>query len=154
MISIETREIALSNYIVRAKRSDVPADVQSYLFRHGAILVCGHVEQCVKLIILERLKNKAHPKIINFVKSHFNHGHNLDCNAIKSLLDRFETNWGKAFEKFIHDNDDIKEGIASAYSVRNPIAHGGTASLGDARLTELFNISKRLIEGVVKCTSA
>ena len=149
---LQSRTEAVEAFILRVMKDDVPEDIQGHLFRYGAVLLCGHLEQCVKIVIMERLKSRAHPKIINFVKSYFNQGHNLDCQQIKALLDRFDGNWGKEFDLFVKANDEVKEGISSAYSVRNPIAHGSMASLGGTRLKELFAIVQRLIEGVEAAT--
>jgi hypothetical protein len=152
-LAIKSREESLNSFIDRAVSPDVPQEIQGHLYRYGAILVCGNIEQCIKLILLDRLTNRAHKRVINFVKNYLDRGQNLDCKSIEDLLNRFEPAWGKALKDFVDSNNDIKEGISSAYSVRNPIAHGSPASLGSARLREIFDISKRLIEGVIQATS-
>jgi hypothetical protein len=90
---------------------------------------------------------------LNFVKSHFLRGTNFDCAAIEQLLNRFDSGWYRSFQKFIEDNPEIKEGISSCYSVRNSVAHGGTMSVGSARLRELFDVSRRLIDAIARCTA-
>lgn len=150
---IASREANFRGFLERIERDDVPKDVQGELFRFGAILLCGHVEQCVKIIVMDRLSHRAQPRVLNFIRSYFGYGSNLDCSAIISLLDRFEPAWGTKFQKWVDQNEDVKEGIASAYGVRNPLAHGSSASLGGARLRELFLASQRLVEAVVDSTS-
>ena len=149
---IANRELRFDQFLDRIDAADVPDEIRTDLYRFGAILLCGHIEQCVKIIILDRLDRRADPRILNFVRSFFERGANLDCSSIKSLLERFEPQWGKKFEEFVAANDDVKVGIASAYGVRNPLAHGSASSLGGARLRELYAVAKRLVEAVVDAT--
>jgi hypothetical protein len=152
-LAIEQRERTLRAFVDRALLPDVPEDVRGHLFRFGAVLLCGHVERCIELIVLDRLQYRAQPRVLAFVKSHFRKGTNYDCNAIKQLLDRFDTDWGRKFETFIAAHDDIREGISSAYAVRNPLAHGNIANLGSNRLNALIDIAHRLTDGIIDATS-
>lgn len=145
--------ISLDAYINRVCGAGVPEEFLPDLLKFGTVLICGTVEQCVQIIILHRLQARAHPKVLNFVKSHFRRGMNLDCPAIGQLLARFDGEWYRKFERFVADNDDVKEGISSAYGIRNSVAHGGSSGVGSKRLKELFDTSKRLIDGVVDATT-
>jgi hypothetical protein len=76
----------------------------------------------------------------------------FDCAAVKQLLQRFDTDWYRAFTTFVEDNPHVEEGIASCYSVRNSVAHGGTMSVGKKRLKELLELSRIYINAIVECT--
>jgi len=149
---LDQRFAALERYISRACGPRAPEDFAPDLMKFGTVLICGTIEQCVQIIIMHRLKTRAHPRVLNFVKSHFKRGVNLDCSAIAQLLARFDGEWSRNFENFVNDNDDVKEGISSVYGVRNSVAHGGSSGVGSKRLEELFNASKSLIVGVENAT--
>jgi RiboL-PSP-HEPN len=149
---LDSRFRAIQAFVEQSCAAVVPEQVQGYLFRFGTVLICGYVERSMEIIILSRLKRKAHPRVLNFVKSHFSRGSNFDCAAVEQLLNRFDATWYRSFCRFVEDNPDVKEGISSCYSVRNSVAHGGTMSVGSARLKELLSISQKLIDGIVRST--
>lgn len=151
---LTSRFAAVSTFVDRACASDAPDEFKSYLFKFGVVLICGNVEQCMKIIVMERLTKRAHPRVLSFVSSHFKRGTNYDCEAISQLLVRFDAEWYKRMKAFIASNSDIEEGMISAHAVRNSIAHGGQAGIGGNRLKELLQVSDRLIAGVVEATAA
>src|SRR5215211_493083 len=130
---LDTRYNAVEAFVTEASTADVPERIQSYLFRFGMVLICGNVERSIEIIILDRLASKAHPRILSFVKTHFQRGTDFDCAAVEQLLQRFDPDWYRAFSAFVESNPDIKEGISSCYVVRNSVAHGGTMSVGKKR---------------------
>src|SRR6185312_9735425 len=99
------REIAV--FVARLGSEPIPDDIKSYLVRFGTVLICGYVERSVEIIILSRLSTRAHPRVLEFIKSHFQRGRNLDCGAIEQLLARFDPEWYRSFSKFIEQNPDV-----------------------------------------------
>jgi hypothetical protein len=150
---IASRIVQIDQFVAQASGKDVPEQIQSHLSRFGAVLVCGLIERSVEHVILERLAGRAHPRVLRFIRSHFQRGSNYDCEAIEQLLRRFDNEWGERFHDFVSNHDEIREGIASVYAVRNSVAHGGTNSMGLTRLKELFSVSKELIESLHACTA-
>ncbi|MDF1585247.1 HEPN domain-containing protein [Marinimicrococcus flavescens] len=150
---IDLRFHKLESFIQQSFAHDLSEEVQSYLSRFGAVLICGNVERSCEIIILHRLEKRAHPRVLNFVKSHFKRGMNLDCTAIEQLLARFDPGWQKNFKAFIDSNSAVEEGISSCYAVRNSVAHGGQMSVGKKRLRELFDLSKKLVDGIIEATA-
>lgn len=150
--AISSRERKLDSFFLRASAKDISEEIQSDLAKFGAILVCGYVERCVETIILERLSNRAHPRITKFIQSFFKAGRNYDCEAICQLLERFDDTWSKSFRRFLSENDQLVTAISSAYAIRNPIAHGGDANRGLAGVKELYNASKATIVGLMEST--
>jgi len=149
---LDSRFSSLVLFIKKSSESSIPEEVQGYLFRFGSVLICGNIEQSIKIIILNRLAYKAQPQVLNFVKSHLLRGANFDCSAIEQLLNRFDTKWYRSFCQFVENNPDVKEGVSSCYAVRNSVAHGGSMNLGSQRLEELAEVSRGLIDGVVQST--
>ena len=89
-LELDSRFREVEAYVQRACAATSPEEIQSYLFRFGTVLICGYVEQSIQIIIMHRLANKAQPRILNFVKSHFGRGTNYNCPAIEQLLNRFD----------------------------------------------------------------
>lgn len=149
--AIDSRERKLDAFFVRAKGvSD--DELKSDLARFGAVLVCGYVERCVEVIVLGRLAGRAHPRVLQFIKSHFKKGTNYDCEAICQLLVRFDQDWGTAFRLAIGKNDQWSTSLASAYNLRNSIAHGGDGNEGLNRVENLYMDCKNIVVALVDAT--
>ncbi len=149
---LDSRYRAVDAYVNKVVAAGGDEELQSYLYRFGAVLICGNIERSIEIIVLERLNTRAQRRVLNFVKSYFERGHNFDCTAIAQLLNRFDAEWYRKFSRFVEVNEDIRDGVSSCYSVRNSAAHGGSQGVGAKRLQELLTISKRLIDGVVAAT--
>lgn len=151
--AVQNRVDELRRYVSKVTDPRLDQELASYLFRFGAVLVCGTLERSLELIVLERLQHRAQPRVINFIKSYFQRGTNYDCEAIKQLLIRFDPDWGRRFEADINASASLTESISSCYSVRNSVAHGGGGSLGGARLKELAESCVAVIEIIDRATT-
>jgi predicted transcriptional regulator len=151
-ISIDNREVSLGELIVRCKNGDVPDDIRPAIRVHCVVQICGYVERSIEVVILSRLEHRAHPRLLEFVKSYFKKGTNFRCSVIKSFIERFDTKWAREFQDFIDKNDDAVELLNSAYTLRNQAAHGNSINLSDRRLLELFDGAKRVINGLIVAT--
>jgi hypothetical protein len=150
--AITARETKIDTYLARLKEKDVPEDIASDLCRFGAIAVCGHLEQCVQIIILERLSPRAHHRVINFVKSYFKKGRNMKCSDIVALFERFDTGWGAKLKAFLEAHDEVVSAVESLYAIRNPLAHGASSSIGDSNLKRYFESVKSLTQAMIQAT--
>ncbi len=149
---LKNRFEKIEKFINQSGTVEVPEEVRSYLFRLGAVLICGNIEQSIKVIIMDRLSKKAQPKVLKFIGSHLDSGRNYKCPEIETLLRRFDETWGNNFHKFIDENPEVKDGVDSCYAIRNSVAHGGTQSIGNQNLKRYFDISEKLMNGIVKAT--
>ena len=152
MFPIEQRYESLKSDVELACATD-DEQVGVALRRYCTVLICGFVERSVEIIVLERLKNRAHPRVLNFVKSHFRRGTNYDCPAISNLLERFEPSWKREFDEFIRINEEEVEALRSTYSVRNSVAHGGMTNISAAVLKRRITHIKAIIDAVLMATS-
>jgi len=150
---INYRKQQLDKFFARAVNSSLPEETQSDLARHGTVLVCGFIERSVELVIMDKIKNRAQPRVLNFVRRHFQRGTNYDCETITQLLERFDLDWARRFRDFLGSRDDLVQSISSAYSLRNSIAHGATANPGVRRVTQLYGDAKTVIDGLFAATS-
>lgn len=138
---IDQRFKALEMLIDAAADKSLDPLTQSNLCKLGSVMICGNLERCVEHLVIERVGKRSVTQTAAFLKSFFKRGTNYDCENIMQLLFRFDPNWGRLFETFLNDNWAIKDGVSSCYSIRNSIAHGGTASLGHKTLREYFEAS-------------
>lgn len=151
-LSIDSREAALAELIARSSNADVPEDVQATMRVFGVVQICGYIERSIEVVILARLEKRAHPRLLEFVKSYFKKGTNFRCSVIKSFLERFDTSWARKYQDFIDENDDVSELVNSAYTLRNQAAHGNSINLSDRRLNDFFEGAKKAVQAVIDST--
>ena len=151
MYAIESRERKLDAFFARA-RAVKDDELKSDMARFGIVLVCGYVERSVEVIILERLTNRAQPRVLSFIKTHFKRGTNYDCEAICQLLVRFEQDWSNAFRLEIDAHEDWESSLTSAYALRNSIAHGGDGNKGLPGVEVFYGDCKMIIAALLEAT--
>ncbi|TPE53639.1 HEPN domain-containing protein [Amaricoccus solimangrovi] len=152
MLQIDNRYQELNKF-VREVCTGRPDDEQKATLRKfAAVLICGFVERSVEIVVLERLRNRAQPQVLAFIKSHFKRGTNYDCAAIGSLLERFDGEWKARFERAIQSNEAASESLKSIYSVRNSVAHGGTMGIGSSTLQQRFFDAKIVVDALIDAT--
>lgn len=152
MFAIDQRFRRLEEHIELACNAD-DEEVAENLRRFGTVLICGFVERSIEVILLERLRNRAHRRVLNFVKSYFKRGTNYSCEAICQLLDRFEPKWRDSFKNFMDNNEKEVEGLSLTYSIRNSVAHGGSHGIDAATLRERRDEAKKVVDAVIMATS-
>jgi hypothetical protein len=151
--AIESRKQQLDSYFRRAEDAAISEEVRSDLAKHGIVLICGFVERSVETIIMEKISQRAHPRVQNFIRGHFKIGTNYNCEAIAQLLERFDSRWSAQFRAFLTTRDDLVEALRSAYDLRNSIAHGGTGSRGLRGVLDLYTASKQVVDGMEAATT-
>jgi hypothetical protein len=99
--AIESRKQQLDVFFRRAAEPAISDEVRSDLAKHGIVLICGFVERSVETIIMEKIAQRAHVRVQNFVRTHFKRGTNYNCEAIAQLLDRFDLAWSTKFRAHV-----------------------------------------------------
>jgi hypothetical protein len=142
---IEQRFIALERLVLAAEAKGLDEQIASYLAKLGCVQVCGNLERCIELLVVEKVGHAKAPKVTSFLRAYFKRGTNYDCDEISQLLFKFDSAWGSEFANYMTSNLEVKESIASAYAIRNSVAHGGTQSLGPRNLRQYFGASFKLV---------
>jgi len=150
--AIDSRIRSLDAFFKRAADPQISDEIRADLARYGAVLVCGFIERSVEVIILERLKSRAHPRVINFVSAWFKKGTNYDCDAICQLFERFDTLWSRRFRDFMDKNARVVSSVDSVYTLRNSIAHGGDQNRGLAGVKSLYADARDVVEAMIVAT--
>ena len=151
--AIEARKQQLEAYFRRAGDAAISEEVRSDLAKHGIVLICGFVERSVETIIMEKISQRAHPRVQSFIRGHFKIGTNYNCEVIAQLLERFDGRWSAKFRAFLEARDDLIEALRSAYDLRNSIAHGGTGSRGLRGVLDLYTAAKQVVDGMEAATT-
>jgi Protein of unknown function DUF262/RiboL-PSP-HEPN len=118
------------------------------------VLICGFVERSVEIVIMEKIEQRAHPRVQKFIRGYFKTGTNYNCDAIAQLLERFDLEWSEKFRDLLKTRDDLIEALRSAYALRNSIAHGGTANCGLSGVQELYRSAKEVVAALGAATTA
>lgn len=142
-LEIEYRFSVVEKFVNQATAKGLEEEYASRLCQLGSIMVCGNLERCVELAISRRLESHSPKQVASFLKSFFRRGTNYDCEAICQLVHKFDNAWGNKLEAAL--TESMKTSIASCYSVRNSIAHGGTHSLGPKSLRQYFDASFEVV---------
>lgn len=151
MFAIDQRFRRLEEQINLASNVD-DEELSANLSKFGTVLICGFVERSVEVVVLDRLSKKAHPRIINFVKSYFKRGTNYNCNAICQLLERFDPSWRDKFVEFMNKNEKEVDALSSTYNMRNRVAHGDDANISSYTLKERCLDAKKVIDALIVST--
>jgi RiboL-PSP-HEPN len=147
---IEQRFAQLEKLVVAVQAKNIDEQMASYLCKLGSVLVCGNLEKCIEHLLIEKVGGESQPRVTSFLKSHFKIGRNYDCENIQQLMFRFDSDWGRKFEKFVEENSRVKEGVSSCYAIRNSVAHGGGQSLGPSTLKEYYEATLTLVAELEK----
>jgi hypothetical protein len=153
LLAIESRKQQLDAYFRRAADPAISDEVRSDLAKHGIVLLCGFVERSVETVVMEKIAQRAHPRVENFIRGHFRIGTNYNCEAIAQLLERFDNAWSAKFRKFLENRYDLDEALRSAYALRNSIAHGGTGNRGLRGVQDLYASAKEVVAGMEAATA-
>lgn len=114
------------------------AEVQAHWAKYTCVLISGFIEQAVKEIILEHASSAYSSRVSNYVECTWPSSKNMRCNAIRDLLGCFDDNWKTSFEKWLCDDERVKE-INEIVSWRNHIAHGNEANTNNVTLNSVGN---------------
>jgi hypothetical protein len=147
---IEQRFAELEKLVIAVQARNLDEQLASYLCKLGSVLVCGNLEKCIEYLFIEKIGGESQPRVTSFLKSHFRTGRNYDCDNIQQLMFRFDSQWGREFERFVEANGRVKEGVSSCYAVRNSVAHGGGQSLGPNALKQFYDATLTLVAELEK----
>jgi hypothetical protein len=73
---IEAGKRQLDEYFDRAADPTIPDEIRSDLAKYGIVLTCGFVERSVETVIMEKISQRAHPRVQSFIRGHFRFGTN------------------------------------------------------------------------------
>lgn len=127
-------------------------EIKSHLAKYICVLISGHIEKSVKLIINEYVYHKANKAISDYVNVSLSKSTNYNFEKICQLLFKFNNDWGKALkdqttEKEIHS-------INSIIANRHLIAHGENSGISFVLLNEWFKDTNHVLNRIDQIINA
>ena len=121
----------------RAKAIRDDLELSSDLARYLCILVSGYLEQAVRELTLEYVRQRSHPSVQRYVEAHLNRVTNVNSQRLVTLLGSFDPDWRKDMELYLID--ELKDAVDSIVSLRNSISHGHSVGVTIVRVVDYYN---------------
>ena len=117
--------------------SDDDFDLQAHWARYLCILASGLVENGLKEIYSEFIKNKAAKPVADYAISYLSKLQNPKAEKVMELVGSFRQEWRAELETYLAD-DGRKDAIDSIINNRNQIAHGKDVGVTVVRVSRYF----------------
>ena len=138
----------LTSTFDRAKVVQNDLELSSDLARYLCVLISGYLEQAVKELALEHVRQRSHPSVQRYVEARLNSLTNMNSQRLLELLGSFDPDWRKEMEKYLVD--ELKDAVDSIVNLRNTIAHGGSVGVTIARVVDYYNRVNRVVDRMAK----
>lgn len=121
----------------------------SHLARYACLLACAALETGIKQAIEVYVQRRASQQVARYVSIRLRYMQNPKPDAIRSLLDAFDTTWAKKLDAILNDDGGrVKESLASLVGQRNTIAHGRNSDISFGRLKPWIKDAEKTVEFV------
>jgi hypothetical protein len=121
---------------------EVQSDLASYL----CVLVSGYLERAAAELVIEHARRSGGPTLQRYVEASTRRFGNANCERLKKLLGNFHLDWRARLDSFLVD--EFKEAVDSIVSLRNEIAHGGSAGITYSRIMGYYVLVQRVIDEI------
>lgn len=125
--------------------SDDP-EVQSDFAKYLCVLVSGYLENAVRELVQEHARQQSSPSVQKFVESSTRRFTNANCEKLKQLLGRFDTDWVAQLE--ISLIDEREEAVNSIVALKNSIAHGRSVGITFVRVKEYYENIQTVVQEI------
>jgi hypothetical protein len=124
---IISNQTKISNILNKYKSID-DDDLKKDIARYVCVLVSGHIEESLRILINDYAKGKSSPIIQKYVDSNVKKITNCKFNKIVEILNSFHGPWAEEFSINVKNQEPIpdqyKDSIDSVVAIRHRIAHG------------------------------
>lgn len=122
--------------------SEMGPELRSHYSRYLCVLLSGHVEQCLRALLLDFAHKRASAPIVSYVGVQVGQLRNVNKDRLSQLLTAFDRALWLDLEGRCPDELEALDSIAA---VRNVIAHGGESGITMATVTQYFGQIKTLL---------
>lgn len=122
-------------FILAAEIED--EESKSHWCRYICVLLCGFIENSVKIMIRNYVKKLSHTTVSNYVGTSIKNITNINDEKLKQIVGSFHKEWREKLEEML--SDEHKEAFDSVYANRNRIAHGKDVTITYHRLKPYYN---------------
>lgn len=120
-------------------------DLQAHWARYLCILVSSLVENGLKEIYSEFIKNKAAKPVADYTISYLSKLQNPKAEKVMELVGSFRQEWRAELETFLA-NDGRRDAIDSIMNNRNQIAHGKDVGVTVVRVSSYLEKAVAVLE--------
>ena len=135
--TFERRIVSLINQIKSLKEKDDFDEIISNLSKYLCILIAGYTEKLFVYYLERYFINKAHPRLVGYLRASLKHTTNLQMTKIEEILCKFDTKWTEWLRQE-KDYQEYKDSLQSIYDNRNKIAHGEISNIGIQSLEDCY----------------
>ena len=128
---------------------DVTDDIslQEHWARYLCVVTAGFLEYSIQAIYFDFAKSSSSRQFANFVENQLRRIGNPNTDRFLQTAGAFNPEWRKELELFFQEGKDgEKEAINSMISMRNNIAHGGSADITTERVRDYLERSVKVLE--------
>lgn len=125
-------------------------EVQAHWAKYNCVLISGYLEQAIKEILLEHVTANSQTRVRRYVETGWPNSKNMKADAIREILDQFDTTWGEKFDVWIKEDERKKE-VNEIIKWRNDIAHGSEANTNNVTrgsVASKFKVACELVDFV------
>ncbi|MBN1816070.1 MAG: hypothetical protein JW828_01840 [Sedimentisphaerales bacterium] len=97
-------------------------ELKAHYAKYLCVLVSGHIDNAVRLQLMQFTKDKAHPNVTNYVSASLDRLVNLNEEKMRQILGAYNESWRDSFVQSISESQ--KAALDSICNHRNLIAHG------------------------------
>ncbi len=128
------------------KLSSADLEVQSDFARYLCVLVSGYLERAVAELVLEHARRSGGPTLQRYVEANTKRFANANCEKLKRLLGSFHLDWRARLDLVLVD--EFKDAVDSIVSLRNIIAHGGSAGITYSRIKGYYVLVQIVVDEI------
>ena len=135
-------ETAIDRAYGEASSPQLSDENKAWLAQLMTIWASGYLEATCRDVLLEYTKKRADTNIVTFVSQNLNRFQNPKMENILTLIRGFDKDVANRLDEFT--DGSIKESVNSIVGIRHLIAHGRSADISVARITQYFDNTKKL----------
>lgn len=118
-------------------------ELKSHWAKYLCILTSGLIENTLKFLIEEYLKNTSAPNVRNYVRINLQNITNLKYGKITNFLECFSADWKTKFESIIKEKEVAA--LDSIITNRNNIVHGQNVGLSYSYMKKYYDEIKNVL---------
>jgi hypothetical protein len=142
-----SRQLQRLNSLIQRTESASSGDIeiQAHWAKYLCVLCAGMLENALKEIYADFVKNAASEPVANYVVAVLQRIQNPKTNRFIETARSFKPTWGDSLTQFV-DQNGRREAIDSIMNNRNQIAHGQSSGITLSRVKAYLKLAVEVLE--------
>lgn len=136
----------LRTLIEQGSNATTDLNIVSHWGRYLCIMAAGFLEQSIQTIYQDFANRSAPPRVARYVSRRLRRVRNPNAEEFLQTAGHFDNQWRLDLQEFFSRDARPKEAINSIMSLRNNIAHGGSASIAPHTVRDYLEQSVQVLE--------